>query len=173
MKNSVEQLAVFDRKPAFAEPLHVGCPYIGNRENLIARINDALDRRWLSNDGPFVEKLEHNIADMLGAKHCIAMCNGTMALEIAIRAVGLTGEVIVPAFTFIATAHALQWQEINPVFCDVDPKSHNIDPDRIEALITPRTTGIIGVHLWGRTCNVDALSAIAKSRKPQQPLKPE
>ena len=81
---------------------------------------------------------------MLGVPHCIAMCNGTVALEIAIRAAGLSGEVIVPSFTFVATAHALQWQEITPVFCDVDPRTHNIDPARVEELITPRTTGILG-----------------------------
>ena len=126
------------------------------------RINDALDRRWLTNNGPLVQELEQRIADYLGVKHCIAMCNATIALEILIRAAGLKGEVIVPAFTFVATAHALQWQEITPVFADVDPKTHNLDPDRIEAMITPRTTGIIGVHVWGRPCNVEALSEISR-----------
>jgi dTDP-4-amino-4,6-dideoxygalactose transaminase len=90
------------------------------------------------------------------------MCNATIALEIAIRALGLKGEVILPSFTFLATAHALQWQEITPVFADVDPRTHNIDPAAIERLITPRTTGIIGVHLWGRPCDTSALEAIAK-----------
>jgi dTDP-4-amino-4,6-dideoxygalactose transaminase len=87
-----------------------------------------------------------------------------VALEIAIRAAGLKGEVIVPSFTFIATAHALQWQEITPVFCDIEPRTCTIDPDRIEALITPRTTGIIGVHLWGRPCAAGALTEIAQRR---------
>jgi dTDP-4-amino-4,6-dideoxygalactose transaminase len=98
---------------------------------------------------------------MLGVKHCIAMCNGTVALEITARALGLVGEVIVPSMTFIATAHALQWQEITPVFCDIDPVSWNINSDLIEAMITPRTTGILGVHLWGRPCDVEALETIA------------
>jgi len=89
------------------------------------------------------------------------MCNGTVALEIAIRAAGLSGEVIVPPFTFVATAHALQWQAITPVFCDVDPRTHNLDPTRVEALITPRTTGILGVHVWGRPAPVDELTRIA------------
>jgi dTDP-4-amino-4,6-dideoxygalactose transaminase len=165
MKNAVDELAIFGGRLSIEEQLHVGSPNIGHRENLIARINDALDRRWLTNDGLFVEELEQRIADKLRVRHCIAMCNGTMALEIVIRAVGMTGEVIMPAFTFVATAHAVQWQGITPVFCDVDPNSHNIDPDQIEALITPRTTGIIGVHLWGRTCNVEALTAIAKKHR--------
>ncbi len=105
---------------------------------------------------------EEKVAEKLKVKHCIAMCNGTIALEIAIRALGLKGEVIVPSFTFVATAHALQWQEITPVFCDIAPDTYTIDPEKIERLITPKTTGIIGVHLWGRTCNVESLTNIAK-----------
>jgi dTDP-4-amino-4,6-dideoxygalactose transaminase len=77
----------------------------------------------------------------------------------------MSGEVIVPSFTFIATPHSLQWQQITPVFCDIDPVTHAIDPSRVESLITPRTTGIIGVHVWGRPCDIDALSDIASRRK--------
>ena len=96
--------------PAFAEPLHVGRPNIGDRDRLLERITRMLDSRWLTNRGPFVREFEAAIADYCGVRHAIAMCNGTIALEIAIRALGLTGEVIVPSFTFVATAHALQWQ---------------------------------------------------------------
>lgn len=148
----------------FAEPLHIGRPNIGNRERLLERINDMLDRRWLTNNGPYVQELEQRICEFLGVRHCVAMCNGTVALEIAIRALGLRGEVIVPSFTFVATAHALQWQEITPVFCDVAPGTHHIDPARVEELITPRTTGIIGVHVWGQACDVEALVEIAHRR---------
>ncbi|MCE5324499.1 DegT/DnrJ/EryC1/StrS family aminotransferase [bacterium] len=154
-------LAIFSGKPAFSKTLHVGRPNVGNRDQLMARINDLLDRRWLTNNGKYVQEFESRIADMLGARHCIAMCNATVALEIAIRALGLTGEVIVPSFTFIATAHALQWQEITPVFCDIDPATHCIDPNCVERMITPRTSGIIGVHLWGRPCDTATLQAIA------------
>ena len=165
MKQEVDELAIFGDLPAFAEKLHVGRPNIGNRERLLARINDLLDRRWLTNDGPYVQQLERNLADFLGVKHCIAMCNATVALEITIRAAGLSGEVIIPSFTFIATAHALQWQKITPVFCDIDPRNHMIDPSRVEELITPRTSGIIGVHLWGQPCDIEALAAIANRHK--------
>jgi dTDP-4-amino-4,6-dideoxygalactose transaminase len=85
------------------------------------------------------------------------MCNATVALEIAIRALELRGEVIVPSYTFVATAHALQWQEITPVFADIDPKTLNIDPNCIDRLVTPRTSGIIGVHVWGRPCDTAAV----------------
>jgi len=89
------------------------------------------------------------------------MCNGTIAQEIAIRALNLAGEVIVPSYTFIATAHALSWQGITPVFADIDTHTHNLDPEAVRRMITPRTTGIIGVHLWGRAAPVEALQQIA------------
>jgi dTDP-4-amino-4,6-dideoxygalactose transaminase len=161
IKSNIQDLAIFGRTPAFPEKLHVGRPNIGNRDHLLVRINDMLDRNWLSNNGPYVQEFEQRIANTLDVKHCIAMCNGTVALEIAIRALELTGEVIIPSFTFIATAHALQWQEITPVFCDVDSETHTINPWRIEAMITPRTSGIIGVHVWGQPCNIDILTEIA------------
>jgi dTDP-4-amino-4,6-dideoxygalactose transaminase len=142
----------------------VGRPNLGDREVFLRRVNEIFDRRWLSNDGPLLKEFEHRIADVAGVKHCVAMCNATVALEIAIRALELRGEVIIPAYTFVATAHALQWQEITPVFADMNPETHNIDPDQIERLITPRTTGIIGVHVWGRACDTDAIEAIARRR---------
>jgi dTDP-4-amino-4,6-dideoxygalactose transaminase len=162
MKSTIDDLAIWGGRPAFPEKLHVGRPNLGDRQCLLERINDILDRRWFTNSGVYVQEFERKIAEMVGVKHCIAMCNGTVALEIAIRAAGLNGEVIVPSFTFIATAHALQWQEITPVFCDVDLQTHNLDPCRVEQMITPRTTGIIGVHVWGRPCDVDALTHIAR-----------
>ncbi len=134
MKKRMSELAVFGGASAFQEKLHVGRPNIGNREQVLQRIADMLDRHWLSNHGCYVQELERRIADLLGVKHCIAMCNATVALEIASRALDLRGEVIVPSFTFIATAHALQWQEITPVFCDVDPVTHCLNPWRIESI---------------------------------------
>lgn len=161
----MEDLAVFGGAVAFPEELHVGRPNLGNRASFLARVEDILDRRWFTNSGPCVQEFEYRIAELVGVRHCIAVCNATVALELAIRAADLSGEVIVPSFTFIATAHALQWQQITPVFCDVDPATHTLDPLRIEELITPRTTGIIGVHLWGRPCDVVALSEIASRRQ--------
>jgi len=158
------KLALFGNAPTFAEKLHVGRPNIGDRDRLLERINDILDRTWFSNNGLYVQEFEKRIAAFTGAKHCIATCNGTIALEILIRALGLTGEVIVPSFTFVATAHALQWQEITPVFCDIDPATHTLDPAQVERLITPRTTGIMGVHVWGRPCQIDELAEIAHRR---------
>jgi dTDP-4-amino-4,6-dideoxygalactose transaminase len=158
----IDELAIFGGKPCFVEKLYVGRPNIGDRTHFLDRINDMLDRKWLSNNGFYVQQFEQLICEKLGVKHCIAICNGTVALEIAIKATNLTGEVIVPSFTFVATAHALQWQEITPVFCDVNPINHTLNPERIEAMITPRTSGIIGVHVWGQPCNIEAITEIAQ-----------
>jgi dTDP-4-amino-4,6-dideoxygalactose transaminase len=161
-KTKPADLAILGGSPAFSEPLHVGRPNVGDWDSFLRRMRDIWDRRWFTNNGLYVREFEQKLAGVLGVKHCIPVCNGTVAMELAIRALGLRGEVIVPSFTFIATAHALQWQEITPVFCDIDRSSHNLDPKRVEQMITPRTTGIIGVHLWGRPCDVEALSALAR-----------
>jgi dTDP-4-amino-4,6-dideoxygalactose transaminase len=164
VKRTFEDLAVFGGPCAFPQRLHVGRPNVGDRERLRQRFDDILDRRWLSNDGRYVAEFERRVAELTGVRHCIAMASGTTALEIAIRACDLSGEVIVPSFTFIATAHALEWQGITPVFCDIDETTFNIDPDRIETLVGPRTTGILAVHLWGRPAPVAALTEIARRR---------
>ena len=161
-KDLLNDLAIFGGQVAFEQKLYVGRPNIGNRGQLLKRIDSILDSRWLSNDGPLVTEFEQKVANYVGAKHCIATCNATIALEILIRALELRGEVIIPAFTFIATAHALEWQQITPVFCDIEPQQHLLDPARVEQAITSRTTGIIGVHLWGQICDVEALSDLAK-----------
>jgi dTDP-4-amino-4,6-dideoxygalactose transaminase len=158
---SKADLAINGAPPAFDQPLHVGRPNIGDREAFLQRVNQILDNQWLTNNGPMVQEFEQRIAEYLGVKHCVAMSNGTIALEIAIRALGLTGEVIVPSWTFVATAHALYWQGITPVFADIDPATHNLDPAAVRRMITPRTSGIIGVHLWGRAAPIDELQAIA------------
>lgn len=158
---SKADLAINGAAPAFDELLHVGRPNLGDREVFLQRVNRILDNQWLTNNGPMVREFEQRIADYLGVKHCVAMCNGTIALEIAIRALGLEGEVIVPSWTFVATAHSLYWQGITPVFADIDPAMHNLDPEAVRRMITPRTTGIIGVHLWGRAAPVDELRQIA------------
>jgi dTDP-4-amino-4,6-dideoxygalactose transaminase len=154
-------LAISGKAPFFQIPIHVGQPGVGNRESFFKRVNEMLDRRWFANNGPLVKEFESCIACRVGVKHCLAMCNATVALQVAIRALELQGEVIVPAYTFVATAHALYWQNIKPVFLDITPNDYNLDPAAIEGLITSQTTGIIGVHLWGRPCDTQAIQTIA------------
>ena len=160
VKREPADLARFGGAPLFADPRHVGRPNIPPRRELLDRFEAILDRAWLTNNGPEVQAFEAALEEATGAAHCVAMANATLGLELLVRAMGLRGEVIVPSFTFIATAHALFMEGIRPVFCDVDPETHTIDPARVEALVTPATTGILGVHLWGRVCDVDALRAI-------------
>ena len=113
-KTQVGQLAIAGGEPAFRDVLHVGRPNIGNRQRLSERIHDLLDRRWLTNNGQYVQEFERQVASRIGVRHCVAVCNGTIGLEIAIRALELRGEVIVPSFTFAATVHALRWLGITP-----------------------------------------------------------
>lgn len=161
MKRDSADLALLGGVPEFDRPRYVSVPNIGDRDRLLELLGGALDRRWLSNGGPLVHEFEQRIAALAGVRHCVATCNATAALELAIRAAGLTGEVIVPTFTFAATVHAVRWMGLTPVLCDVDPVTGNIDPEAAAALVGPRTSGILGVHLWGRPCDVTALAAIA------------
>jgi dTDP-4-amino-4,6-dideoxygalactose transaminase len=159
--DGMKDLAIFGATPAFAEPRHVGKPNVIGQDRFVERAVDILNRGWLTNNGPTVIEFERRLAEFLEVKHCVVTTNATIALEIAAHAMGLSGEVIVPSFTFVATAHALKWLNITPVFCDVHPDTHTLDPEQVEGLITPRTTGILGVHVWGRSCAVEALSEIA------------
>jgi len=163
-KRQASDLAINGGRPAFGEPLHVGRPNIGDKQQYLRMIGEMLERRWLSNNGPLVQEFETRLAKLLGVKHVVAMCNGTIALEIAIRACGLTGEVIVPSYTFVATAHAIHWQGITPVFADIDPVTHCLDPAAVRRAITPRTSGVVGVHLWGQPAPVEALEVLCADR---------
>lgn len=164
MKTTLDDLAAFGGAPEFQEPLHVGRPNIPDKQKFLARLEDVLDRRWLTNDGPLVREFEQQVAAHSGAAHCVAVANGTLGLEIAVRAMELEGEVVVPAFTFPATPHALRWQRIRPVFADVNPETHQIDPDMIAGCITAHTSAVLPVHLWGAACDVAAVAEIARRR---------
>lgn len=155
------QLAINGAPPAFHRELHVGTPNVGNPDRYRQLLDQMLDRRWFSNNGPLVQEFEAKLASHVGAKHVVAVCNGTLGLEIALRACGASGEVIVPSYTFVATAHAAYWQGLTPVFADIDPLTHCLDPVSVRKMITPRTSAIIATHLWGRSAPVAALEEIA------------
>jgi dTDP-4-amino-4,6-dideoxygalactose transaminase len=161
VSNSLK-LAILGHPPALNEKCYVGVPNLGEISKLERRINDIFNSKLLTNNGIYVQEFEKQIAELTGVSHCIAVNNGTSGLQIAARALELTGEVLLPSFTFVATAHALQWQGIEPVFCDIDPDTHNIDPRSVEERITTKTTGIIGVHVWGRPCDIDTLQDISR-----------
>jgi dTDP-4-amino-4,6-dideoxygalactose transaminase len=162
LKRSIDELALFGGVPLFPEPIHVGRPNIGKREDFFRRLNGALDSRWLSNGGPLVDEFEKRVATQVGVRHCVATSSATRGIEVLARALNITGRVIVPSFTFIATANALRWVGLEPVFCDVDPATHNLDPAKVEELLDDSVAAIMGVHLWGRACNVERLSELAE-----------
>lgn len=155
-------LAIFGNQPHYSDPLHVGRPNIGNHDQILEDLKDILNRRWLSNQGVYEKRFEEELKSRLGVKHCVAVSNCTMGLIIAIKAAELSGEVIMPAFTFPGTAHALNFLGITPVFCDIDPTTYQMDVSSIESLITPSTTGILAVHLFGRICDIGALEEITQ-----------
>lgn len=159
---SLDVLTILGGQPAFVEPLHVGRPNIAGQELFLDRVRDIFERRWLSNNGAYVQQLESLLCERLGVRHCIPVCNGTVALQLAINACKLAGEVIVPSFTFVATANAALWQGIKPVFCDVDPATHLATVETIEKCITPQTSAILAVHTWGQPCDPIALQELAE-----------
>jgi dTDP-4-amino-4,6-dideoxygalactose transaminase len=118
-------------------------------------------RQWLTNNGPLVNSLELQLKEYLDLKYLLFLSNGTLALQLAIKALDLDGEVITTPFSFVATTSAIAWQGCKPVFVDIDPYTLNIDPGKIEAAITPRTTAIVATHVFGNPCDIDAIQYIA------------
>ncbi|HHJ12902.1 MAG TPA: dTDP-4-dehydro-6-deoxyglucose aminotransferase [Gammaproteobacteria bacterium] len=161
MSHSELPLALLGARPAFTRPRHVGAPNLGSRSRLLARIERILDSRLFTNRGPMVEEFEQRVAEISGVRHCIAMCNGTAALEITTRALDFTGEAIVPSMTFVATAHALQWQRVRPVFADIVAGGYHLDPMRIAGHIGEGTRGIVPVNIWGQVCDIEGIQAVA------------
>jgi len=161
LKKSVSDLAVLGGEALFPEPLHVGRPNICNRDALFKRLGEATDRRWLTNDGPLLLEMEKRFASFLEVKHCIAVANTTLGLQLLAHVLGLKGEVLMPSFTFIGTARAMEWQGLKPIFCDVLDARHSLNPDAVRKAITPNVSAILGVHLWGIPCEIDELQSIA------------
>ncbi len=161
---SIKRLTLFGGDPEFSRTLHVGTPNIGDTKRFLTRVENLLNRRVLTNRGPLVRELESRMTELLSVKHCVTMSNGTAALEIATRALNFKGNAIVPALTFVATAHALEWQRVRPIFADIMPTTHHLDPRWIRRLATSLTSGVIPVNLWGRTVDIDAVVAEATMR---------
>jgi dTDP-4-amino-4,6-dideoxy-D-glucose transaminase len=156
-----KDLAYFGGKPIFSQQVHVGTPNIGDHRRLHDRIGRVLESRRLTNDGPLLLEFEDWIAATTGTAHAVAVCNGTISLQLIARALGLRGEVILPSLTHAASAHALEWIGLTPVFCDIDPVTGNLDPDLVDWSVTERTAAILGVHLWGRICETGQLQQVA------------
>jgi dTDP-4-amino-4,6-dideoxygalactose transaminase len=143
--------------------IYVTQPYLPPLEELTPYLEKIWDRKVLTNGGPFHQELEAALCDYLGVQHISLFANGTLALVTALQALRITGEVITTPFSFVATTHALHWNNIKPVFADIDPKTLNLNPEKIEAAITPQTTAILPVHVYGHPCNISAIQKIAEN----------
>ena len=148
-------------KKRFTDPIYVTRPFLPELPELNVYLKKIWKSKWVTNNGFYHSLLEKELAAYLKVKHNSLFCNGTLALQLAINALRLKGEVITTPFTFAATPHALYWNNITPVFCDIEEATYNINVDRIESLITPVTTGILAVHVFGNPCNVEKLQDIA------------
>lgn len=142
--------------------INVTSPFLPPREDLDNYINKIYEKKWLTNMGPLSGELELKLKEYLDLDHLLFLNNGTVALQIAIKALGLKGEIITTPFSFIATTTAIVWEHCKPVFADIDPETYNINPENIEKLITPETTAILATHVFGNPCDVEALEEIAK-----------
>lgn len=136
-------------------------PWLPEFQDLEPMLRDIIAKGLITN-GKYVEMFEQRVAKYLGVKHCVAVSSGTLGLVLAVRSLNLSGEIILPSFTFTATAHAVAWNGLAPVLVDNEPDSFNINPDRIEEAITPQTSAIIAVHMFGNPANVDRLAQIAR-----------
>lgn len=145
----------------FASPIYVTRPLMPDLDQVTEKLKVVWEAQWLSNGGAQHKALEANVCEFLKSPHLSLFNNGTIALMVAVQSLRLQGEVITTPFTFPATTHVLAWNNITPVFCDIDPRTLTLDPEKIESLITNRTTGILGVHVYGMPCHVDRIQEIA------------
>ncbi len=135
--------------------------YLPNKEKFKAYIDQIYDSGWLTNRGNLLLELERRLSAYLGVKHLILVANGSLALQVAYKALNLKGEVITTPFSFAATTNTLVWEGLNPIFVDIDPHSFNLNPTNIEQLITTKTSAIVPVHVFGNPCEVEAIQIIA------------
>lgn len=141
--------------------VYVTSPLLPDLKEFTPYLEKIWNNKWLTNQGPFHEELEKCLCDYLGVKYLNLFSNGTLALIVALEALRISGEVITTPYSFVATTHSLWWNNIKPVFVDIEPDTFNMDPDRIEAAITPATTAIMPVHVYGNPCNVKEIERIA------------
>lgn len=149
----------------FENPIYVTSPLLPNLNKVNAKISQIWESRQVTNNGSQLKELKQELASYLDADQLSIFSNGTMALLLGLKALDLEGEVITTPFTFPATVEALDWNDLTPVFCDIDPGTLNIDADKIESLITDKTSAILAVHVFGNPCNVEKIEEIAKKHQ--------
>ena len=161
-KRIIADLAIMGGRKKYDSPLLLGIPNITSQNKFHEMVDDIFQKQWLTNNGQYVRHFEQMIKDYLNVKNVIAVNNGTVALEIAIRSLCLSGEIIVPSYTFVATPHSILWSGAKPTFCDIDSTTYNIDVNKVESLLNETTKGIVAVDVYGRPSEKDKLESLAK-----------
>jgi dTDP-4-amino-4,6-dideoxygalactose transaminase len=146
----------------FEKPIYVTRPFLPPLEEYCQGLEEIWESRWLTNNGPILKRFTRELSNFFETDNLCLFNNGTLALQIALQGMGISGEVITTPFTFVATTHALFWNKIRPVFVDIEPDYYTIDPEKVEAAITPWTTAILAVHVYGYPCKLNALADIAR-----------
>jgi len=146
----------------FKKPIYVTRPFLPPLEEFCQGLEEIWETRWLTNNGPILRRFTQKLCDFFETDNICLFNNGTLALQIALQGMGISGEVITTPFTFVATINALFWNKIKPVFVDIEPEFYTIDPEKVEAAITPRTTAILAVHVYGYPCKLNVLANIAR-----------
>lgn len=164
MSSDVDSLTVFGGTPRFSRTLPVGQLYFPDWDSYVAEMRGIFDREYFTNHGPLTQQFEQELADFLEVRHALCVTNATVGLLIVSVALSLTGKVIVPSFTFIASAQALTWAGVEPVFCDVEKSTGHMSVESVEPLIEGEVKGILGVNLWGGTCGPQDFEALANRR---------
>jgi dTDP-4-amino-4,6-dideoxygalactose transaminase len=158
---SLEQETTLNLSP-FEKPIYVKKPFLPPIEEFTAGLEEIWRSHWLTNNGPILRRFSRQLSNYFETDNVCLFNNGTLALQIGLQGLGITGEVITTPFTFVATTHALFWNNIRPVFVDIEPEYYTLDPEKVEASITPWTSAILAVHVFGYPCNVYALADIAR-----------
>lgn len=143
--------------------IEVTRPFLPPLSEYVNLVEGIWNRNWLTNNGPLVVELELRLGQYLGLDKVLFLANGTLALQLAIKALRLTGEIITTPFSYVATTSSILWEGCRPIFVDIDPATLNIDPERIQEAITPSTSAILATHVYGNPCNIEAIEQIAKS----------
>ncbi|MGD0236767.1 MAG: DegT/DnrJ/EryC1/StrS family aminotransferase [Syntrophorhabdales bacterium] len=146
----------------FEKPIYVAKPFLPPLEEFSKGLEEIWESRWLTNNGPILQRFTQELCNFFETDNLCLFNNGTLALQIALQGMGISGEVITTPFTFVATTHALFWNKIRPVFVDIEPDYYTIDPAKVEAAITPWTTAILAVHVYGHPCKLNLLADIAR-----------
>jgi dTDP-4-amino-4,6-dideoxygalactose transaminase len=147
---------------SFEKPIYVTKPFLPPLDEFCQGLSEIWETRWLTNNGPIVKRFTSELCALFETNNICLFNNGTQALQIALQGMKIAGEVITTPFTFVATTHALFWNNIRPVFVDIEPEYYTLDPEKVEAAISPWTTAILAVHVYGHPCKIDALEDIAR-----------